>query len=1827
MKFKILIVALLFSCFSFGQIAAWDFTGVGATSLPTHAASVYNVNMDASNLVSRGASATWSTGTNAFRTVGFQNNGIATTNTDYFQVTLSATAGNTLSLSTIDANFAGTATFAASPGVSNQFAYSLDGTTFTLIATPQILIGSPATLAQIDLSGISALQNVPEATTVTLRFYASGQTTTGGWGFNSPVAGAYGLAIGGSVNPAGPCTVPLNQASAATFSNPTTNGATISWANGASTSGSMVVIRPTSALVLDPSTSTSYTPNANYATAGQIDVDNRVVYLGGATSVNVTGLNPETQYTATIYSYNALDCYNTTAPVSVNFYTLSTEPTAQPTAGSFTCAVGTPNTSVINLTFPAANTLGGDGYIILYRIGAAPTGVPTDGAFHAPGTVFGDAIVLGQTANTGTTTTFAATGLNSGSIYHFSLVPFNGFSSVAGTLNYRTAATILTTSCTTAAATPFITLANNGTQVTAANVPQGTTDLILHKFQLTVATANATLQGITATTNGTYVAGDLVNLKVRYSANNVLDVTDATLSTKTLTLGPGAQVFPSFTSQIITAGTIGYIFITADISATATLNNTIALNAIATTNVIFAAGTKTGTTNAGGTQTISPSAPAVPTSFTRVCTSNTTQSLTWAAPATGTFDGYLLVVRDGATPHAVTTIVASSQTFNSDYSLAPTYNATTSRVLYVGTGTSATITGLTPGVSYTYALYAYKNNGASSVFSATATTITQITAVPNVTGFGSSPANTSGTITWANPNAICFDEILVVATTAAGITFAPSGNGSTYVPNTVYAGNNSIVFNNAGNFVTVTGLTNGVTYYFEIFVRTGTQWSSGVEVSVTPNSSTVFKPGELMFVGFDGQVFSTGAADQYMVATMVDILPGTTFSLANSRYEAGAPANVRTNKWGGAGNDPSATPGVTNFTYNGAAVITAGSVLVLNTNSAPSPIFDYVGVITGTTLVDRTTDFVMTQSFGIGTSPNISTTSGDGEQIYLLQGNFVSDGIIDLNEANYILNGTLLHGFTIKTGWVPLTSACSGVNGGGSNRQSRLPSALDCFNVESAVANTISGFYENSAQHGPTSLRNIIREIANVSANWTLSNGRYTVDASINMVNRAGRTFTISAGETAGQWVGDVDTNWFNCANWGRLSVPDETVDVVIDNVVSINNAVINHLAPFSDLYTDIAACNNITVSGRRLFIEAATNNILEVYGDLTIASTGVLDMNDGNNVTADGTIRLYGDWINNVGLTAFDEGNGTVEFLGSVPQVINNNVHTNTEEFFNVILDNDFDTVLSNNLIATGNLNVLANNLVNIRDNDYIQVNRNLTNNGSLEIDNNGILYQVDDSGVNQGNIVMRRNASIRQLDYVFWSSPIDQFVVNNISPATPSNVIWKWNPRIANPNGAFGNWENCATETMLRGKGYIVRGPSGHSTATPSNFTATFQNAIANAARPNNGVITQRLHRGPMVAANLGTYTSANTVAFSINDDNWNLVGNPYPSAISALSFLTYNAVTVPVIEGSVRIWTHNTLPISNINPFYNSYQYNYTANDYITHNGTATISGPTGFNGFIGAGQGFFVLMNDGAQTNDADAPINLVFNNAMRVKTTNSNSQFYRSANATVVATEEKHRIWLDLIGSTGNVVRTVVGYVPNATNEKDVMFDAYARLDGNSNFYSLIDNEKVCIQGRPVPFNDSDLVPLGAAIASAGTYKIAIAYVDGLFEANQDIYVEDKMLNVIHDLRTAPYTFTSTTGVFNDRFVLRYTNASLNTASTELNPNIVITTQNQQVSIKSDLVQMKSVVIYDMLGRTLLNREGIYSNDVVLSNINASNQALVVKITLENGQVISKKIIL
>lgn len=446
-------------------------------------------------------------------------------------------------------------------------------------------------------------------------------------------------------------------------------------------------------------------------------------------------------------------------------------------------------------------------------------------------------------------------------------------------------------------------------------------------------------------------------------------------------------------------------------------------------------------------------------------------------------------------------------------------------------------------------------------------------------------------------------------------------------------------------------------------------------------------------------------------------------------------------------------------------------------------------------------------------------------------------------------------------------------------------------------------------------------------------------------------------------------------------------------------------------------------------------------------------------------------------------------------------------------IIDGTYVTA-TNGDFSCCSLTVNATRSLTISSNGFVEVQNNITNNGTLDVLSNGSLVQISDTGVNTGNINYNRTANIRRQDYVYWSSPVAGFNNTAISPATPTGFQYNWLPTTGGINN-FGNWA-YANQTMVLGKGYIVRGPNTFSLTTLADYTATFTGV------PNNGIVTIPISRGDYDGANYANGVSS--TPGTKDDDNWNLVGNPYPSAIHAVNFLALNTN----IAGFVNIWTHGTLPSSAIaDPFYNDYVYNYSPSDYITYNATGTSSGPSVFNGKIAGGQGFFVSMLHSSTAATED----LIFNNSLRNISYN-NSQFYKSNTSNQnVDNLEKHRIWFDLVSSTGASVRSLLGYVEEATNGKDRLFDAFTNEKLSFNIFSLIENDIMLIQGRTLPFDNNDKVDIGVSIPQDGLYKIALSSVDGLFsDVNQNIYLEDKLLNVIYDLRTSPYSFMASKGI-------------------------------------------------------------------------------------------------
>lgn len=485
----------------------------------------------------------------------------------------------------------------------------------------------------------------------------------------------------------------------------------------------------------------------------------------------------------------------------------------------------------------------------------------------------------------------------------------------------------------------------------------------------------------------------------------------------------------------------------------------------------------------------------------------------------------------------------------------------------------------------------------------------------------------------------------------------------------------------------------------------------------------------------------------------------------------------------------------------------------------------------------------------------------------------------------------------------------------------------------------------------------------------------------------------------------------------------------------------------------------------------------------------------------------------------------------------------------------------------------------------------------GTLTFEDQSSLVQINDAAVNTGDITYKRMTTvILNTDYTYWSSPVAGQVLQLVSPNTTSaNGFYSYDATI-------DDWkQESPTGSMGIGMGYIILGPKTY--LAPSFYQASFMGI------PNNGIINT-----PIGAANTS-----------------NLIGNPYPSALNADKFLAEN---LGVIEGTIYFWTHNTTIqlASNItNGTAGTGAYAYTSDDYASYNftggiGTGSISIGSNIsipNGKIASGQAFFTT---------SVASGNAVFNNSMRVDNignTLNNSQFFKSKNPKNknAITIEKSRVWLDLSNSQGAFKQTLVGYITGATNDIDPAYDGES-LDGNEyiDFYSVVQDKNLTIQGRALPFDENDVVPLGFRSAIEGEFTINIYQTDGLL-SNQAVYIEDKLTNTIFDLKSGNYTFTTLAGTFNDRFVLRYNNKTLATSNYDaLTNKVLVSNTNKQIKVNSFAKTIDKVEVYDLLGKQIYQKEKVNGNELLILNLVSSNQTLLVKTTLQSGETVTNKII-
>lgn len=493
----------------------------------------------------------------------------------------------------------------------------------------------------------------------------------------------------------------------------------------------------------------------------------------------------------------------------------------------------------------------------------------------------------------------------------------------------------------------------------------------------------------------------------------------------------------------------------------------------------------------------------------------------------------------------------------------------------------------------------------------------------------------------------------------------------------------------------------------------------------------------------------------------------------------------------------------------------------------------------------------------------------------------------------------------------------------------------------------------------------------------------------------------------------------------------------------------------------------------------------------------------------------------------------------------------------------------------------------------------------GSLTFENNASLVQINDDSENEGEIVYKRHTKpVKRYDFTYWSSPVEGQTLKSLSPNTLYDKYYGYVPTQGWKIHYHGN------EEMSPAEGYIIRAPQTFSiTSAAIDYNPKFE------GKPHNGEIRKELTGGLVY-----------------------LLGNPYPSAMSADAFLDENAIQ---LQGTLYFWTHNSPPSNAVGTFpgNDAAIYNYTTNDYAAYNRTGGVATHAAiqdddendpndnFNsaepsGKIAAAQGFFAPTSaEGGE---------IVFNNSMRLldNAVMDNTQFFKLG-TTQRKTDvvEKNRLWLNLTNAQGVFKQALIGYISGATNGYEGSFDGMS-YDGNQyvDFYSINQGTNLSIQGRAIPFQKQDSIALGYKTTIAGDFKISIDHADGVL-ASQKVFLEDKLLQVLHDLKE-PYSFITEKGVFKDRFVLRYQDKNaINEDTTEVAvEGVSIATNNKVIKINSVDVLIDAVYIYDFSGKLVYADAAVHTAAATISDLLLDYKALIVQIVLENGKKAVKKII-
>ncbi len=639
--------------------------------------------------------------------------------------------------------------------------------------------------------------------------------------------------------------------------------------------------------------------------------------------------------------------------------------------------------------------------------------------------------------------------------------------------------------------------------------------------------------------------------------------------------------------------------------------------------------------------------------------------------------------------------------------------------------------------------------------------------------------------------------------------------------------------------------------------------------------------------------------------------------------------------------------------------------------------------------------------------------------------------------------------------------------------------------------------------------------------------------------------FTISSSETTINALG-------NATQLAELSniIPNSSGQVVIEVSAAtggqgVINAMIIEKGDPADLNTFYASANqDISDPGNWGILEDGSggglsnfsqdNVTYNIMGNGNIANNMVVSGTNSKVIVAQNATISVGNSVNNLKFYGLELQDGVNFIMSNVADTFNLKV-SGSELLMgtNSILDIGGNTLTlgpnsalntdnNNGAVAIDNGNIILDNGSAVANNLYLQSGRDSINymhvglatagtlnfqspcnlTGSIKIaggdvNSNSNLVLVSSSHYD-ANVEKIETGSHLNGDVTFqryWSRPTNYYGFFLLGTPMTGQTIGDWADDFW-IQGIDGHYPTAWQNVMLYDESTAAWVGMGNSSdaVLPGTGLSTFlfprDFSDAFVRFQNTGPITQGAFQFDL------TYSSGSP------DPGWNMVANPYPSAIdwSKVRWDVASQDSINNVGSALYIWDQENF----------GYR-------------VWTQVDPPGVSSLIATGQGFFIHTN-----NDNGQPIRLIVTENIKA---NEKPTFYRTASPENV-------FEVTLTDKDGHMDKTTIAQRDDATSGFDPFLDAYKRNGDYVNISSIIDeNEKLAVNALPV--SPQLLIPLNIEVIGPGDYTLMLTGL-GSFSGHQKFYLQDHYLNKTVAMKegvTYPFAVTDDPETSGKRFII------------------------------------------------------------------------------------------